>query len=36
MVENQTDMVIKFNPDGEILFASPSYSEYWDVTRKKL
>lgn len=27
MVENQTDMVVKFDQDGKILFASPSYCE---------
>ena len=36
MVENQTDMVIKFNPDGEILFASPSYSEVLGRDEEKI
>ncbi len=27
LVENQTDMVVKFDPEGKVLFASPSYCE---------
>lgn len=36
MVENQTDMVVKFDHEGKILFASPSYCEVLGRTEEKI
>lgn len=36
MVENQTDMVVKFNPNGHILFASPSFCEVLGRTEESI
>jgi len=36
LVENQTDMVVKFDPEGEVLFASPSYCEVLGRTEESI
>jgi len=36
LVENQTDMVVKFDPDGKVLFASPSYCEVLGRTEESI
>ncbi len=36
LVENQTDMVVKFNTKGELLFVSPSYCKTFDKTQDEL
>ncbi|HHT18610.1 MAG: histidine kinase dimerization/phosphoacceptor domain -containing protein [Euryarchaeota archaeon] len=36
MVENQTDMVVKFDPEGDILFASPSFCEVLGRTEEMI
>lgn len=36
LVENQTDMVVKFAPDGKVLFASPSYCEVLGRTEESI
>ena len=36
LIENQTDMVVKFNREGELLFVSPSYCKTFDKTQDEL
>jgi len=36
LIENQTDMVVKFNTQGELLFVSPSYCKTFDKTQDEL
>jgi PAS domain S-box-containing protein len=36
MVENQTDMVVKFNTEGEFLFVSPSYCKMFGKKEEEL
>ena len=36
LIENQTDMVVKFNTEGELLFVSPSYCKTFDKTQDEL
>lgn len=36
LVENQTDMVVKFDPEGKVLFASPSYCEVLGRTEESI
>jgi PAS domain S-box-containing protein len=36
LVENQTDMVVKFDPDGVLLFVSPSYCETFGKSQDDL
>lgn len=36
LVENQTDMVVKFDPEGQVLFASPSYCEVLGRTEESI
>ncbi len=36
LVENQTDMIVKFNPEGLFQFVSPSYCRTFGKTRKEL
>lgn len=36
LVENQTDMVVKFDPHGKVLFASPSYCEVLGRTEESI
>ncbi len=36
LVENQNDLVVKVNPEGEFLYVSPSYCKYFNKTEKEL
>ena len=36
LIENQTDMIVKFNREGELLFVSPSYCKTFDKTQDEL
>ena len=36
LVENQTDMVVKFDPEGTLLFASPSYCKTFGKSQEEL
>ncbi len=36
LVENQNDLVIKLDPDGHLLFVSPSYTRLFGSTEKEL
>jgi PAS domain S-box-containing protein/putative nucleotidyltransferase with HDIG domain len=36
LVENQTDLIVKVNPDGEFEFVSPSYCELFGKTEAEL
>jgi PAS domain S-box-containing protein len=36
IVENQTDLVVKVNKEGEFLYASPSYCKYFNKTENDL
>ena len=36
LVENQTDMIVKFDTDGRLTFVSPSYCKVFDKTQDEL
>lgn len=36
LVENQTDLIVKVDPEGRFLFVSPSYCRMFDKTEKEL
>ena len=36
LVDNQTDMIVKFNPKGQLQFVSPSYCKTFGKTQKEL
>ena len=36
LINNQTDMIVKFNREGELLFVSPSYCKTFDKTQDEL
>jgi len=36
LIENQTDMIVKFDPQGRFQFVSPSYCNIFGKTRKEL
>ena len=36
LIDNQTDMVVKFNREGQLLFVSPSYCKTFDKTQDEL
>ena len=36
IIENQTDMIVKFNAEGQLLFISPSYCKTFDKTQDEL
>ena len=36
LIDNQTDMIVKFNREGELLFVSPSYCKTFDKTQDEL
>jgi len=36
LIENQTDMVVKFNTEGALLFVSPSYCKTFEKTQDEL
>jgi len=36
LIENQTDMIVKFDPQGRFQFVSPSYCKIFGKTRKEL
>jgi PAS domain S-box-containing protein len=36
LIENQNDLVVKVNPQGEFLYVSPSYCKYFNLSEEEL